>query len=96
MALNHIKQITPGTASVTNVSTAVLAANDRRLYAEIVNSSVNGVWLGFGVPAVVGTGPYVAPNGASFEINPDFMWRGTVTAIAAVAGPSVLGTMDCQ
>lgn len=94
--LNHIKVIAVGTASVTAASTAVLAANERRLYAEIVNTSSNGVYLGFGVAAVVGQGVYIAPNGYSFVIDSTFMWRGTVTAIAAVAGPSVLTTLDGQ
>jgi len=94
--LNHIKVITKDTASVTNASGVVLAANDRRLYAEIVNQSANNIWLAFGEAAVVGEGIYLAPNGFSFVINTDFLWRGNVTAISDVAGPSVLTVLDGQ
>ena len=95
--LNHIKVMTTTTATVGNgASVSVLAANSRRLYAEIVNSSTNGIWLNFGETAVAGEGIYLAPNGFSFVINSEFMWRGTVTAIAAAGAANVLGIIEGQ
>lgn len=95
--LNHIKILSTTTADVPNTgSTPVLAANSRRLYAEIVNSSTNGVWLNFGEAAVVGDGIYLAPNGFSFVINSEFMWRGTVTAIAVAGASNILGVIEGQ
>lgn len=95
--LNHIKVISTTNATVGNgASVTVLAANNRRLYAEIVNSSANGIWLNFGEDAVVGQGIYLAPSGFSFIINSEFMWRGTVTAIAVAGAANVLGVIEGQ
>lgn len=95
--LNLIKVITHSSGSVTNTTSQILAANERRLYAEIVNSSSTGVWLYLGTgPAVVGTGIYLAPNGFSYVINTENMWRGAVQAIAGSAGPHVVGIHEGQ
>lgn len=95
--LNHLKIITPSTQTISNAgSTQLLAANSRRLYAEIVNSSDVGVWLNFGAAAVIGTGIYLGPNGWSYEINSENMWRGTVTAIAAAGAGKVVGIIEGQ
>lgn len=95
--LNRITVITPTTASVSNAaSSTILAANSRRLYASIVNASVNGIYLGFGVPAVVGQGVYLAPNGYGFQIDAHFLWRGTITAIAVAGAANTVSVLDGQ
>lgn len=95
--LNILKVITHSTASTSTTSAQVLAANERRLYAEIVNASDTGVWLSLGTSAaVVGTGIYLAPNGYSYEINTENMWRGAVQAIAASGSGKVLGIHEGQ
>jgi hypothetical protein len=68
--LNILKVITHATASVGAASTQIMAANDRRLYAEIINSSNEGMWLKLGEAAVVGEGIYLAPSGFAFTITP--------------------------
>lgn len=95
--LNKIGLVTPDTAVVSNVaSSVILAANDRRLYAVIVNASANGIYLGFGADAVVGEGVYIAPNGYGFEIDSDFMWRGSITAIAVAGAANTVSIMEAQ
>lgn len=95
--LNHIKVINiNASVSVGAASTAILAANSRRLYAEIVNSSDTGIWINFGAAAAVGTGIYIAPAGFSFVMNSEFMWRGTVFGISAGAAGKVVAVLEGQ
>lgn len=89
------KIATPGTVSVGIASVAVLASNDRRRYAIICNSGANGLWLGLGVAAVVGTGIYVPPNGGTFVIEGDNRWKGAINGIVAAA-TSVVGTLELK
>lgn len=94
---NHIKVIAVNASvSVGAGSTAILAANSRRLYAEIVNTSDTGIWINFGAAAAVGTGVYIAPAGFSFVIDNSFMWRGTVFGISAGAAGKVVAVLDAQ
>lgn len=95
--LNKIPTIThSGSSSVTTSSSQILAENQRRLYAEITNASTVGCWLAFGIPAVVGVGIYLGPNGFSYIIGPDNMWRGVVNIIAASGSGNVIGTIEGQ
>ena len=95
-SMNLLKVITHGTKSLSNASDIeILAANERRLYAEIINASDVGMWLNLGGTAVIGTGIYIAPN-YSYEINPDNMWRGAVRGIAASGSGKVAGTLEAQ
>lgn len=89
------KVATVGTVTAGAASAALLSANDRRRYAIICNSGANGIWLGFGATAVVGTGVYVPPNGGSFVMEGNNLWRGSVTVIAAAA-TSVVGTLELK
>jgi hypothetical protein len=63
-------------------SVAILAANEKRLFATISNSAAVGLWLGFGRAAVIGKGTYV-PAGGGYQIDKDNMWRGAVNGIMA-------------
>lgn len=81
------------TASVSTSSISVLAANESRKRAIIVNSGAAGVWLSFGATAVVGQGAFLAPLGGSFEIDPDELYTGAINGIAA-AGTNVCGVVE--
>ena len=95
--LNNIKVITHGTAVVGAAASTIMAANDRRLYAEIINSSDEGMWLKLGDTAVVGEGIFLAPNGFSYAILPENMWRGYISAITAGGGANkIAGTIQGQ
>jgi hypothetical protein len=96
--LNHLKVMTHGTKTITDAGIKVLSANNRRLYAEIINSSDKGIWLILkdGGPAVVGTGIFVAPNGFSYQITPENMWRGDVYGITATGESATIGTIEGQ
>lgn len=87
------RNVNNATAAVGAVSTTVLAANESRKRAIIVNAGSNGVWLSFGEAAVLGKGVYLAPAGGSFEIDPDELYTGVINGIAA-AGPNTVGTAE--
>lgn len=93
MIANKIATVDTLTAGAA--SAELLPENARRRYAIICNSGANGVWLGFGAAAIIGTGVYVPPNGGSFLMEGNNLWRGSVTAIAAAA-TSVVGTLELQ
>ena len=87
------RNATNTTASVGVASVSVLAANESRKRAIIVNSGAAGVWLSFAAPAVVGQGVYLAPAGGSFEIDPDELFTGAINGIAA-GGANVCGVVE--
>lgn len=82
------------TASLGTSSAQLLADNERRKYALIVNSSDVGVWLAFGETAVVGTGVYLAPAGGSYEIDSENLYCGPINAIAASGSSKVVGIVE--
>jgi hypothetical protein len=87
------RNATNSTATVGVASGTVLAANEARKRAIIVNSGAAGVWLSFGATAVVGTGVFLAAGGGSFEIDPDELYTGLITGISAGAG-NVCGVVE--
>jgi hypothetical protein len=94
---NEVKVVTHGTATIgSGASVLILAANERRRFAEIVNSSDVGIWLSLGGTAVIGTGIYLGPNGFSYEINSEHLWKGTVSGIAASGAGKIVGTTESQ
>lgn len=94
---NELKEITEGSAALSNAgSTVLLAANERRLYAEIINASDVGMWLSLSGTAVIGQGIYLGPNGFSYEINMDPLWRGPISGIAASGAGKVAGIIEGQ
>lgn len=82
------------TKSLTTTSAALIAANERRKYALIVNSSDVGVWVSFGVAAVIGTGVYLAPAGGSYELDGDNLYLGVINGIAASGNGKVVGLVE--
>lgn len=92
--MRPLRNSTNGTASMGAASAVVLAANSTRKYACIVNASDVGVWLGFGVAAVIGTGIYLAAAGGQYEIDDDNLWQGAIYGIAATGTGKVVGTLE--
>ena len=79
---------TSGKVAVTAASGVAMAANARRTYASIQNTSGVAMWLGLGVAAVVGEGIRVNPNQV-YEFTIDSIpFVGTLHAIMA-SGASV-------
>lgn len=94
---NEPLRITESSAVLSNAaSTVLLAANPRRLYAEIINSSDVGIWLSLSGTAVIGQGIYLGPNGFSYVINFDLLWKGQVSGIAASGAGKVAGIIEGQ
>lgn len=91
IAVHELKIPFQGTASLDTNSALIVAADPRRRYVEITNSSDVGVWLALGGPAVIGEGIYLGPAGFSYEININNLWRGTIYAIAASGSGKVVG-----
>lgn len=78
---------TSGKVSVTAASGVILAANPKRTYASIQNTSGVALWLGLGSDAIVGEGMVINP-GQTYEFtrgsNP---FIGTLYGILASGGP---------
>lgn len=86
-----------GTKTLDNSgSQSVLAANDDRKWAIICNSSDVGLWLALGASAVIGTGIYVPPNGGSFVIDDQNLFRGAVNGVMASGSSKVIGTVELE
>lgn len=83
----------PTAPAVTNVSGVLLAANASRKYQLIQNNHATGnIWLGFGVPAVVGVGVQVKAGG-----NIDtgvFAHVGAINAIGDVANNTLVAVIE--
>lgn len=93
--MRALRDRTAGTASVgSGASVELLAANDGRKWAQISNPNAVGLWLNFGAPAVIGSGPYVAPGGGAYVIDKDNLDLGAVNGIMASGGDVAVGTME--
>ena len=68
-------------AQVTDVSTQIIAANDRRRDLEIVNDLDVVVYVSRSDPAVVGEGMRLNPNGGSYSMDMQNMYLGAFYAI---------------
>uniref|UniRef100_A0A6M3XW87 Uncharacterized protein n=1 Tax=viral metagenome TaxID=1070528 RepID=A0A6M3XW87_9ZZZZ len=75
--------------SVGVASTAVLAANANRVFAEFVNDSDNVIYLALGAAAVMNRGIRLNANGGSFEIGLTNLYTGAVKAISGVAAQNL-------
>ena len=82
----------PGAVVVAGVaSVTILAANENRIFATIVNDSANIVYLFFGTPAVVNQGIRLNAAGGSLVcgLGTDIPYTGIITGIATGAGSNV-------
>lgn len=68
-------------ATVGNVSTLILAANDRRVDTEIVNDGAQVCYLARGNPAVIGSGIRLNALGGSYRIGTNNLFYGDIFAI---------------
>lgn len=80
---------------VTNISQQVLTANPGARYRLLQNDSANTIYLMLGVAALINQGIRLDPGG-SYELSGHLgnLWRGTINAIAGVAGPSNLMILE--
>lgn len=72
--------------SVTTSTTAVVAANPRRVEVTLVNDGANVIYLGLGQAAVANKGIRLAASGGSYTTS---AFNGAINAIA-VTGTTVL------
>lgn len=79
--------------SITNTSSTILAFNNNRKYALIINNSGQNVYLKFQDDAVVGEG-IPLPSGTIFEISADNLWVGSINAIRGGGGTSVIDVFE--
>lgn len=82
------------TKSLTTATQVLLAANESRKYALIVNSSDVGVFVSFGEAAVIGTGVFLAAAGGSYELDNDNLFLGAINGIAASGAGKVVGIVE--
>lgn len=84
--------------SVTTSSTAVLAANDNRVYALIINDGAVEIYLNLGGTAVANQGIRVNANGGSYEISQrnSNLFRGAINGIVASGSATALVTQGTR
>lgn len=74
----------------------VLAANNRRFYAQIQNNSNTDIWILFGSQGAVGQGILIPRLGYTYEIDRLNLWQGAVYAIHGGAGLKRVNVIDCS
>ncbi len=79
----------PASATVGVTSAEVLAFNNSRRYAILINDSANKIFLGFGVPAELNKGILIAA-GSNYEILDINLTFQAIEAIADIAGSVLL------
>jgi len=89
---NSTVYVSPGHSylGVTDVSQLALVANPLRKYALFINNSDSAMFLMFAGAAVINEGIRLNGDGGSYEMTPDTLYRGNVSAISLIAGPSRL------
>ncbi len=77
-------------ATVGITSSLVLAANEERMYACLINDSATAaIYLSLGGAAVVGSGIALERKGSGYEILPENLYRGDIYAISTEAGANL-------
>ena len=84
-----IPAVTDTFATVGVASTEILAANPKRVDADIVNDSAEVIYLARGNDAVIGSGIRINANGGAYHIGQFNLFLGAVNAIAAKAQMNV-------
>lgn len=91
-AVQSVDSATTGKVAVGAVSTAVLAANATRIFAQFVNDSDEEIYLDLSATAVMNEGIRLNRAGGSFEINLTNLYTGAVRAICASGGKNLTVT----
>ena len=74
---------TNSTVTATTASSTALAANTLRLDATITNYGATGCFLSRSGTATAGQGIYLAPNGGSYTIGQNNLYKGIISCITA-------------
>ncbi len=91
-AIISVNVATTGKQAIAAVSTAVLAANAARIFAQFVNDSDEVIYLDLSATAVMNEGIRLNANGGAFEINHTNLYTGAITAICATGGKNLTVT----
>jgi len=94
MAFYALRKVSDSPVSVAATSTTVLAANEQRKYALIINTSNTDIWLRLGGTAVVGQGIFIARSGFAYEIDVNNLFVGQITAIHGGTGNKTLSVLE--
>ena len=82
---------TNASSSISTVSSQVLATSTGMIYTLLINgggSSNEDIFLGLGIPAVVGKGIRLCV-GCGYEINPNNLFTGAIYAISSGGGDNL-------
>ncbi len=77
-----IESVVDTTVEVQLASTIVLAANDARGDADFVNDGDDAIYLSRGNVAVLGQGIRLNPNGGSYHIGTNNLFKGIIYGIS--------------
>ena len=94
MAFYALRKVFDTPFNVTTTSQVVLAANEARKYAILINTSNENMWLRLGNPAVVGEGIFLARAGFAYEISQDNLYVGAIHAIHDGTGDKKLSILE--
>ena len=92
MPESHNMKMTHSSASMSNSSATVLAANTNRRYVLLQNIGGVDVWCNFSATAVANTGFRLDANGGIFEMNSSNIYMGIITGITGSGTTTVLVT----
>lgn len=87
---NYYRTPSHTTASVGTANVQVLAANQSRTYAVIINDSLDNIYLAFGETAIVNFGIKLTPDG-NYEMSGLLgnLYDGQINAIAESAANNI-------
>ncbi len=93
--INFITGQTPGSTSVSNSNTEILAANTARRWCVLTNIGNKDVWVAMGQTALVNKGMLLGRSGGSVVMGNDFMCVDAVNGITS-SGSSTIAFQEGQ
>ena len=94
MSMQHdFSSATSSSVTVGSTTTVLLAANEARKYAVIVNDSDEAMYISLGADAVANNGIRLNASGGTLEIAGDEPFRGAINGICA-SGSKNIATLE--
>lgn len=79
--IHPIVAVTDTFVTVGAASTVVRVANQNRAELDLVNDSIQSIYVAFGNDAVVGSGKRLNAAGGAYHMGPENLFHGAINAI---------------